>query len=107
VEDKHLPPKRKMSRCVFDNVQDYVETLLEEHFDRFDVDERKGFWNNVIQNYRVRPLLKELAYDLLEEHTGKILVSAILNSCNWDDVYQYVRDYIEKNYDSVDTMAPL
>jgi hypothetical protein len=85
-----------------DNIEMYVQTLIEEHIDSIERDELIKFCNEIILEHRCRPLLKEFASVLLEcEINNENLITAILNSCDWNDMYNTIRNYIEDNYEGL------
>lgn len=91
-----------MSRYIFSSVQDYVDAILEEEVDNMENVLRVDFWRNTIMHHRCRPLLKEFVAEYLVQFVGnEILITAILNSCDWNDIYDNIKKYMEDNYEEL------
>lgn len=83
---------------IYDNVQHYVEHLIAEYYDDITAKEKLAFVNDIMNHHRVRPLLKEVAENLLDVIVNNdTLITAILNSCDWNELYEHIKSHIE-NY---------
>jgi len=92
------PTTMTQSNYYWSNVQHYVERLLEDYIEASDHD-RDEFVQHVIMHTRVRSLLRELVDDVLQASvTNNELMLAILNSCDWNEVFQHTMEYIYHNY---------
>ena len=91
-----------MANYYWANVQSYVEHMLIEYVDNFeDDDDRSDFVNQVMFAETVRKQLRNLVEDMLENSESvknNELMLAILNSCDWNEVFQSLSEYLYNEY---------
>jgi hypothetical protein len=86
-----------MANYYWSNIQHWVEHLLEERIDSYDTDELHDFMTHILYSPRtINDYVCDVMEDI-EQITNKELLSAILNTVDWNQVKHYVDEYIHDN----------
>jgi hypothetical protein len=86
-----------MATYYWSNIQHWVEHLLEELIDSYDTDELHDFMTHTLYSPRtINDYVCDLLEDL-EQITNKELLSAILNTVDWNQVKHNMDEYIHDN----------
>jgi hypothetical protein len=90
-----------MANYYWDNIQHWVEQMLEDQIDSIS-DDKEDLYTFITDVLYSPCTLKEYVADLLEDTkqiTNKELLTAILNTVDWNQTKKNIDEYIESNVD--------